>query len=69
MDFQFVYSGMRHLTDIKLRIKQVVEFLYGFDTSRAPESISRNAILAQALLANMTFVYGVCPIASPFVTN
>jgi hypothetical protein len=55
---EFVYSGMRHLTDIKLRIKQVVEFLYGFDTSRAPESISRNAILAQALLANMTFVYG-----------
>ena len=69
MDFQFVYSSMRLLIDIKMKIKQVVEFWYGFDSSQASDSISRNASRAQALLANMTFVYRVCPIASPFVTN
>ncbi|KAH9984984.1 hypothetical protein BJV77DRAFT_1071665 [Russula vinacea] len=48
---------MRLLIDIKMKIKQVVEFWYGFDSSRASDSISRNASRAQALLANMTFVY------------
>jgi hypothetical protein len=69
MDFQFVNGGMRFLTNIKMKIKQVVEFWYGFDSSRAPESISHNASRAQALLAQMTFVYRVRPISSPFVNH
>ena len=67
--FQFVYSNMGFLTDIKAEIKHAVKSLYGFDTSRAPDIISRNASRAQALLSNMTFIYQVCRISSPFVAN
>ena len=37
-----------------------VETLYGFDSSHAADSISRNATLAQALLSDMAFIYRVC---------
>jgi hypothetical protein len=57
------------LTQFKADIKHAVELLYGFDTSRAPEIISRNAYRAQTLLTNMTFIYLVSHISSPFVAN
>jgi hypothetical protein len=60
---------MTLITDIKSRIEHTVESLYEFDTSQAPNSISRNATRAQALLTKMTFVYRVRLIASPFVAN
>ena len=60
---------MRFLIDIKMKIMHAVGSLYEFDKSQAPESIARNASRAQALLTNMTFIYRVRPIASPFVTN
>jgi Domain of unknown function (DUF6532) len=50
---------------MKAKIKHQVDMIYGFDTSHAPDRISRNAVLAQALLADLTFIYHVCPIASP----
>ena len=67
--FKFVCGSMKHLSDIKLKIKQVVEASYEFDTSRAPDSIGRNASRAQALLSNFTFIYRVCLIASLFSPN
>jgi hypothetical protein len=63
-DFQFKCSSMKLLNDMKTKIKSAVESSYGFDTSRAPDSISRNASRAQALLPNATFIYRVCLIAS-----
>ncbi|KAH9984994.1 hypothetical protein BJV77DRAFT_141797 [Russula vinacea] len=56
-DEEFVCSGMRLIADIKTKIKHAVESSYGFDTSRAPDIISRNTSRAQALLAEMTFIY------------
>jgi hypothetical protein len=53
---------MKFLTDIKMKIMHAVEHLYGFDTSRAPESISRNATLARGLLTNMAYIYRVCSV-------
>jgi len=50
---------MKLLDDMKAKIKFAVETLYGFDTSRDSESISRNASHAQALLAKATFIYRV----------
>jgi len=47
----------------------LVESLYGFDTSRAPDSITRNAELAQALLANMAFICRVRHITSPLTAH
>jgi hypothetical protein len=44
---------------IKPRIAPLVENIYGFNTSHAPESISSNATLAQMLLKDMNFVF-VC---------
>ena len=55
------------LTQFKAEIKHAVESLYGFDTSRAPDIISRNAYRAQKLLTNMTFIYQVRHISSSFV--
>jgi hypothetical protein len=55
---------MELLTDMKSKIKHAVDSLYEFDTSRAPDSISRNVSRAQALLAKTTFVYRVRLIAS-----
>ena len=43
-----------------------VESLYGFDTNQAPESMSRNASRAQALLTRASFVYRVRLIELPF---
>ncbi|KAH9984999.1 hypothetical protein BJV77DRAFT_1034682 [Russula vinacea] len=39
------------------KIKPTVQSSYGFDTSRASDSIGRNARHAQALLSRMTFIY------------
>ena len=64
-DSQFVCSGMKLVTDIKTKIKHIVESSYGFDTSRAPDVISRNTSRAQGLLTKMTFIYQVRLIASP----
>ena len=60
---------MTFLIDIKMKIVHTVESLYEFDASQTPESIGHNATRAQALLTNMTFIYRVLLIASPFVTN
>lgn len=54
---EFVITSITLLADMKMTVKHLVESLYGFDTSRAPDSISRNAGLAQALLTNMAFIY------------
>ena len=62
-NIQFVVGSMTLFADMKMKIAHTVESLYGFNTSRAPESISKNAELAQALLTNMTFIYRVRPIA------
>jgi hypothetical protein len=64
-DEEFVYSSLGFLNDIKVEIKHAVESLYGFDTSRAPDIISRNASRAQALLSNMTFIYQEPNIGGP----
>jgi hypothetical protein len=48
---------------MKMKIMHAVQTLYGFDTSRAPKSISHNTRLAHALLTNMTFIYSVRLIA------
>jgi hypothetical protein len=58
-DFQIKCDSVKLLTDMKTKIKHAVDSLYGFDTSRAPESISRNVRRAQALLAKTTFIYRV----------
>ena len=42
-EFQFVYDSLRFIADIKRKIMHIVETLYEFDTSQAPESIGRNA--------------------------
>jgi len=47
---------------MKMKVMHHVESLYGFDTSQAPEVISRNARHAQALLTAMAFIYRVSPI-------
>jgi len=56
-DEEFTCSSMRFFADMKMNIKHAVEFSYEFDTSRAPDSISRNVSRAQALLAKTTFIY------------
>ena len=63
-DFQIKYDSMKLLTDMKMKTKSAVEYLYEFDSSHAPQSISRNASRAQALLAETTFIYQVYRIAS-----
>jgi hypothetical protein len=55
---------MKLLNDMKMKIKPAVESLYEFDTSQAPQSISRNESRAQALLAETTFIYRVYLIIS-----
>jgi hypothetical protein len=55
---------MKLLTVMKTNIKHAVYSSYEFDTSRAPDSISRNVSRAQALLAKTTFIYRVRLIAS-----
>jgi hypothetical protein len=45
---------MMFLAYMKMNIRHAVESSYEFDTSRAPNIISRNASHAQALLAKMT---------------
>jgi hypothetical protein len=64
LDFQFKCSSMKLLNEMKTKIKSAVESSYEFDTSRAPDSISRNTSRAQALLAKATFIYRVRLIAS-----
>jgi hypothetical protein len=56
-------KGTKLLINMKMKIMHAVQTSYGFDTSRAPDSISHNTRLAHALLTNMTFIYGVRPIA------
>jgi hypothetical protein len=57
---------MKLLNDMKAKTKPAVEYSYEFDTSHAPQSISRNASRAQALLAKTTFIYQVYLIVSHF---
>jgi len=54
---QFTDRSMSFLHDMKMKVMDHVESLYGFDTSRATEIISRNAGHADALLTSMTFIY------------
>jgi hypothetical protein len=61
---QIKCDSMKFLTDMKTKIKHAVDSSYQFDTSRAPDSISRNVHRAQALLAKTTFIYRVRLIAS-----
>jgi Domain of unknown function (DUF6532) len=63
-DFQIKCDSMKLLADMKTMIKHAVDSSYGFGTSRAPDSISRNASRAQALLAKTTFIYRVRLVAS-----
>jgi hypothetical protein len=58
-NFQFVFNSMELVTDIRKNIKHAVESLYEFDTSRAPDNISRNATRVRALLIDTKFVYRV----------
>ena len=57
VSFQFKCSSMKLLDDMKTKTKSAVESSYEFDSSQAPQSISRNASRAQALLAETTFIY------------
>ncbi|KAH9045899.1 hypothetical protein EDB83DRAFT_2553824 [Lactarius deliciosus] len=58
MPFELFADGnMKLFIDTKRKIMHVVEAQYGFDTSHAPDIISRNASLAQALLSGMAFIY------------
>jgi len=56
-DEEFVDTSMILLSDMKTGIKHAVDSSYGFDTSRAPDSISHNARHAQAILTSMSFIY------------
>jgi hypothetical protein len=60
-DFQLKCSSMMLLNDMKTKTKYAVESSYEFDTSRAPQSISRNASRA---LAETAFIYRVHLIVS-----
>ncbi len=60
---------MKLFIETKTRIVHTVEALYGFDTSHAADSISRNAALSQALLSDMAFVYRVRLSPLPFTTH
>ena len=64
-----MYSSMKLFDEIKAKIKYDVKTLYGFDTSRAPDIIGRNAAHAQALLKEMTFIYHVRPMPAPFAAR
>jgi hypothetical protein len=57
---------MELLNDMKTKTKSAVESSYEFDSSHAPQIISRNASRAQALLAETTFIYQVYLIVSHF---
>ena len=65
LHLQFKCTSVELLNDMKTKTKFAVESLYDFDTSQAPQSISRNADRAQALLADTTFIYRVYLIVSP----
>jgi hypothetical protein len=67
--FQFAEGNMKLFTETKKRVIHIVEAQYGFDTSHAPDSISSNATLSQALLSDMAFIYRVCPSSSPFTNH
>jgi len=54
---EFVVSSTTLLTNMKTRITRFVQSLYGFNTSRASDSVHHNAKLAHALLTDMTFIY------------
>jgi hypothetical protein len=54
---------------MKTKIKHAVEYSYDFDTSQAPDTITRNIRRARALLAETTFIYRVRLIAPPFSEN
>jgi len=56
-DEEIKYDSMKLFTEMKTNIKHAVDTSYEFDTSRAPESIGRNASHAQALLDNAAFIY------------
>ncbi|KAH9954062.1 hypothetical protein BC827DRAFT_80350 [Russula dissimulans] len=56
-DGPFADRSMKVLHDMKMKIMHHIESFYGFDTSRAPEVISRNARHARALLTAMAFIY------------
>jgi len=60
---------MELFDEIKAKIIHDIKTLYGFDTSRAPDIIGRNAASAQALLTEMTFIYHVCSIPSLFAAH
>ncbi len=59
-DFQFTYSSMEFLTDMKMKIKPAVDSSYEFNTSKTLDSIGHNASRAEALLSKATFIYRVC---------
>lgn len=61
--FQIKCDSIKLLTYMKARVNHVVDSAYGFDSSRSHDSIIRNVTRAQALLANTTFIYRVCPVA------
>ena len=63
-DFQIKCDNMKLIFDMKTKVKHAVDSSYGFDTSRAADSIGRNAHRAQELLAKATFIYRVRHIAS-----
>ncbi|KAN0116039.1 hypothetical protein V8E52_006345 [Russula decolorans] len=54
---EFKCGSMELLNDMKTKTKSAVESSYEFDSSHAPQIISRNASRAQALLAETTFIY------------
>jgi hypothetical protein len=63
---QIVVGSTTLLSDMKTRIMHLVESSYGFDASGAPDSISRNAMLARGLLAKKAFICRVRPIFIAF---
>jgi len=50
---------LRLCAEMKPKVSTLVERLYNFKTSRAPESIRLNVELAKVLLRDMNFIYPV----------
>ena len=46
-------------TELKPKIITLVEYMYNFNTSQAPASITRNATRTRELLRDMNFIYPV----------
>ena len=60
LSFTFDPQARRRLgAELKLRVTTLVEYMYNFETGRAPASIIYNTSRAQELLRDMNFIHPV----------